>query len=178
MNIYYRVIARNQFMGLSLSKSPLFPWIGNTVRNMKIARDNGRKKKKKNKVKFVSLHGSLLPRVQRSGRHSGWSANWHNAFRQFAHNNYRRLHNGSLSMFFFPSHSVFSLVLHAVVIFPIIIFFPPLLACLVHCSTVFFHQLRAASAVFPTRVPTRGNIIFARKPLFKNLNNKMIITIQ
>lgn len=62
----------------------------------------------------------------------GWSANWHNAFRRFARNNYRRLHNGSACLsIFFPS--VFSLVLHAAVIFPMIFFFYLVFCSLFRC---------------------------------------------
>uniref|UniRef100_A0A2S2QI61 Transmembrane protein n=1 Tax=Sipha flava TaxID=143950 RepID=A0A2S2QI61_9HEMI len=81
---------------------------------------NNKKNNKQGQFRFTSrlviTAGSMFWKTL------GWSANWHNAFRRFARNNYR-LHNSSacLSIYFF-FFGYFLLVLHAVVIFPRIFF--------------------------------------------------------
>lgn len=115
-------------------------------------------KKKQGQFRFASR--LVVGRRQRPGstfwKTLDWSANWHNAFRRFARNNYRRRlrqrRGACLSIYSFFSGFFFRSFLHAVVIFPMIFF------ASFHSSATACIVLRAfsftANAVFPSFLHT------------------------
>lgn len=139
---------------------------------MRIKKIKRKKPNKKNKVNFVSLHGSSLPRSLAGStfwKTLGWSANWHNAFRQFARayiyiyiiymiiiitRSSSSRSRGGVSFGFFlllflVLPSVFSLVLHAFVIFPMSFLFSLSLTLCSLSARIPYCNKRAQSSIVP-----------------------------